>query len=78
MVTLKNGVEAWCNSSHWYVQEAIRNTEKYIQLHGGKMLRKKVPSPMEANYRPKMDVSPLLDPEHANYGGRWNSAGLIS
>jgi hypothetical protein len=26
--TMPNGVVAWCNSSHRYVQEAIRNTEK--------------------------------------------------
>jgi hypothetical protein len=65
--TLPNGVVAWCNSSHRYVQEAIRNTEKYIQLHGAKMLRKKTPSPMDSNYRPELDVSALLSPERANY-----------
>jgi hypothetical protein len=65
--TLPNGVVSWCNSSHRYVQEAIRNTEKYIQQNGGKMLRKKTSSPMESNYRPELDVSPLLDPEKANY-----------
>jgi hypothetical protein len=65
--TLPNGVTAWCNSSHRYVQEAIRNTEKYIQEHGGKMLRKKTQSPMENHYRPELDVSPLLDPDRANY-----------
>jgi hypothetical protein len=65
--TMPNGVVAWCNSSHRYVQEAIRNTEKYIQENGAKMLRKKTPSPMETNYRPELDVSPLLGPEKANY-----------
>jgi hypothetical protein len=65
--TMPNGVEAWCNSSHRYVQEAIRNTEKYIQQHGGKMLRKKTQSPMESNYRPELDVSATLNPERANY-----------
>jgi hypothetical protein len=65
--TLPNGVEAWCNSSHRYVQEAIKNTEKYIQQHGAKMLQKKTPSPMEANYRPEMDVSAILSPDRANY-----------
>jgi hypothetical protein len=37
-MTLPNGVTAWCNSSHRYVQEAIRSTEKYIQESGAKML----------------------------------------
>jgi hypothetical protein len=65
--TLENGVSAWCNSSHRYVQEAIKNTEQYIHKHGAKMLRKKTPSPMESNYRPELDVSPILGPERANY-----------
>jgi hypothetical protein len=66
-ITMPNGVTAWCNSSHRYVQEAIRNTEKFIQHHGAKMLRKKTQSPMEANYRPELDVSPLLTADKANY-----------
>jgi hypothetical protein len=64
---LPNGVDSWCNSSHRYVQEAIRNTEKYIQKHGAKMLRKKTQSPMESNYRPELDISPLLPADKANY-----------
>jgi hypothetical protein len=32
-----------------------------------KMLRKKTPRPMETNYRPELDVSPILSPERANY-----------
>jgi hypothetical protein len=66
-ITMPNGVTAWCNSSHRYVQEAIRNTEKFIQKHGAKMLRKKTQSPMEANYRPELDVSPILPADTANY-----------
>jgi hypothetical protein len=31
------------------------------------MLRKRTPSPMESNYRPELDVSPVLGPEKANY-----------
>jgi hypothetical protein len=66
-MTLPNGVTAWCNSSHRYVQEAIRNVEKYIQESSAKMLYKKTPSPMESDYRPELDVSPLLGPDKANY-----------
>ena len=64
---MPNGVTAWCNSSHRYVQEAIKNTEKYIRNNGAQMLRSKTRSPMETNYRPELDVSPLLPPEKANY-----------
>ncbi len=64
---MSNGVNAWCNSLHRYVQEVIQNTEKYIQQSGGKMLRKKTPSPMETNYRPELDILPILGQEKANY-----------
>ncbi len=37
-LTLPNGVTSWCNSSHRSVQEAISNTDKYIQESGSKML----------------------------------------
>jgi hypothetical protein len=65
--TMNNGVEAWCNSSHRYVQEAIKNTEKYLQQNGNKMLRKKTTCPMDQHYRPELDCSPILPPDKANY-----------
>jgi hypothetical protein len=64
---LTNGVECWCNSSCQYVKEAIKNTESYIQKHNGKMLKSKTKSPMETNYRPELDVTPVLNPIEANY-----------
>jgi hypothetical protein len=64
---MANGVEAWCNSSSQYVKEAIKNTEAYLAKRGGKMLKSKTRSPMETNYRPELDVSPVLDPTEANY-----------
>jgi hypothetical protein len=64
---MANGVECWCNSSHQYVKEAIKNTETYLRKHQGKMLWHKTLSPMDANYRPELDVSPALGPVEANY-----------
>jgi hypothetical protein len=66
-VKMANGVECWCNSSCQYVKEAIKNTEAYIKKHNGKLLSGKTRAPMEANYRPKLDVSLALGPEAANY-----------
>jgi hypothetical protein len=76
--TLENGVETWCNSSHQYVQEAIRNTEKYVRQHGAKMLRKKTPSPMESNYQVEMEISPILSPERERERERERESKLLS
>jgi hypothetical protein len=65
--TLSNGVECWCNSSCQYVKEAIKNTESYITKHNGKMLKSKTKLPMETNYCPELDITPVLSPINANY-----------
>jgi hypothetical protein len=64
---LQNGVECWCNSSCQYIKEAIKNTETYLHKHNGKLLESKTRSPMEINYRPELDVTPILDLVEANY-----------
>jgi hypothetical protein len=64
---MANGVECWCNSSHQYVKEAIKNTESYLKKHNLPMLRHKTLSPMENGYRPELDVTPELSPVEANY-----------
>jgi len=56
----------WCMSATNYIKEALRCLE--IELaRSGKTLRGKPSTPMQTNYRPELDVSPLLDPEQANY-----------
>jgi len=53
------------NSTH-YLKDALRN----VELELGKCrlsLRGKPNTPMQTNYRPELDVSPILGPEQANY-----------
>jgi hypothetical protein len=64
---LANGIKCWCNSPCQYMKEAIKNTGAYISKSDEKMLRKKMCSQMETNYRPELDVSPALGQLKANY-----------
>jgi hypothetical protein len=67
-VQLKNDVLAWALSPSKYVQEAVKNLEEYLEReHNGRKLGKKRTTPMPASYRPKLDVTPELDVEAANY-----------
>ena len=53
-------------SSRCYIYEAIRCLEVELQKAGQRLVRK--PStPMTSGYRPKLDVSPLLEPDQASY-----------
>jgi hypothetical protein len=56
----------WCMSSANYIKEALRCLE--IELSkAGKTLKGKPSTPMQQNYHPELDVSPLLDPDQASY-----------
>jgi len=56
----------WGMSSHNYINNAIKTVE--AELHKcNKCLSTNVTTPISCGYRPKMDVSPLLDPSKANY-----------
>jgi hypothetical protein len=56
----------WGLSSHHYVTKSIKNVE--VELNKvGKTLSNNVSTPLSTNYRPELDVSPLLSPEQANY-----------
>jgi hypothetical protein len=59
-VELENGVKAWAFSSSQYVQEAVRNIERYLDLKGGK-LPSRAETPMQTSYRPELDVTPELN-----------------
>jgi hypothetical protein len=56
----------WSMNSCHYIKEALR----YLELEltkAGKTLKGKPSTPMQADYRPELDVSPVLDPYQANY-----------
>jgi hypothetical protein len=65
-VELDNGVKAWAFSSSQYVQEAVKNVEKYLNLKGGK-LPTKAETPIQTCYRPELDISPELNDINAAY-----------
>lgn len=65
-VTLENGVKAWAFSSSQYVQEAVKNVEKYLASRDRK-LPSKAETPIRTSYRPELDVSPVLGPTDAAY-----------
>jgi len=58
--------QIWSMSASNYIKEALRNLELEL-AKAGKTLKGKPSTPMQVNYRPELDVSPVLDPEQANY-----------
>jgi len=67
-VTLPNGVQAWSTSPSKYIQEAVKNVEKYLHIHcGGRKLAKRANAPFPRDYAPELDISTELDPKRANY-----------
>ena len=69
LMQLENGVWAWGLSPSKYVQEAVRNCKKYISENLPKFykLTRLAPNPFPTDYRPELDTSPELSPEHASY-----------
>lgn len=66
-VKLENGADAWAFGSSQYVQAAIKNLEVQLRTKGIK-LAMKANSPISTNYRPELDISPVLTPgEGAHY-----------
>jgi hypothetical protein len=53
-------------NSNQYLKEALRNVELELSKFG-LSLRGKPTTPMQTNYRPELDISPVLGPEQANY-----------
>ena len=71
-VTLENGVSAWAFGSSQYVQQAVKNVEKYLadcHANGDKRfsLPAKANTPMRTIYRPELDTSPELQDSDAVY-----------
>jgi len=61
-----SGDKMWAMSSQSYVKEVIRCVEMELQKTGHRLTGKPT-TPMTSGYRPKLDISPLLDPDQANY-----------
>ncbi len=53
----------WSMSAEKYLKEALRNLDT-ILVREKKRLPTKVVTPLPHNYRPELDISPLLDPPH--------------
>ena len=66
-VELDNGVKCWGFSSSQYVQNAVRNVEKYLERNGRSTLKRNCKSPWPCNYRPEIDTSPELPLDEVSY-----------
>lgn len=62
----RDGETCWAMGSEQYVKEAIRNVKNWLEQRG-KALRSKAPSVLPSDYRPELDVTPLLEDEEASY-----------
>ena len=68
-VKLDNGVKASSFSPSQYVPAAMKNVEEYSDRQDNKRwkLPANVNAPMQATYRPELDVTPELDGKYASY-----------
>jgi hypothetical protein len=60
-----DGKKFWTQSSRGYVQEAVKNVERWLQERSMK-LPARCDTPMSTTYRPELDTSSELSPEVAN------------
>ncbi len=58
--------QVWAMNSTTYIKEAIRSLELELGK-SGHTLSGKPSTPMRKGYRPELDISPILEPEQANY-----------
>ena len=62
--TFKDGTSTWYQSAEQYLKNAIKEVKEQL----GKALKAgKVMTPLEPDYHPEVDTSPLLDDDCANY-----------
>jgi hypothetical protein len=64
LVTGEHGNHCWTQSASAYIQEAVKNTEKWLD---DMRLPARCDTPMSSSYRPELDVSPVLNNEEANW-----------
>ena len=60
-----NSKAYWALSSSQYVQEAIKNVENYLATQNKTLKKSNQPFPTE--YRPELDISPLLTEDSVHY-----------
>lgn len=65
-VIFENNVEAWSFSSSQYVQNAVMNVAEYLKQIS-LSLPKRASNPLSFNYRPEIDITPILSPQKAAY-----------
>ena len=69
-VELENGAKDWAASSSQYVQESVKNVERYLEkqdIPRRWKLPKKAETPLPTSYRPELDVTPELEPTEASF-----------
>ena len=65
---MPNGVTSWSMSSSKYIQEALRNCEKYLKDKcEGRTLTKRATNPFPTKYDPDLDETELLNPDLASF-----------
>ena len=65
---MPNGVTSWSMSSSKYIQEALRNCEKYLKdMSEGRTLTKRATNPFPTKYDPDLDETELLNPDLASF-----------
>jgi hypothetical protein len=57
-ITMTNMVEAWMMSPTKYVNEAVKNVERYLISNHGTKLPNRVSGPFPVGYRPEIDITP--------------------
>ena len=62
---MPDGQEVWSMSSYDYFRNAEKNLEATLNKEGMK-LKGRAEQPLPSNYRPEIDISPLLSDELAN------------
>jgi hypothetical protein len=66
-VILPNGVESWLMSPTKYVEESVKNVERYLEKNYDKKLPKRVSGPSPTNYRPELDITGELVGDDLSY-----------
>ena len=66
LVSDTSGNLCWTQSASAYIQEAVKNTEQWLDERNMK-LPARCDTPMSSSYRPELDTSPVLDDEEANW-----------
>jgi hypothetical protein len=66
-VVLPNGVESWLMSPTKYVEESVKNVERYLEKNYDKKLPRRVSGPLPTNYCPELDITEELVGDELSY-----------